>query len=543
LNIIDTLIQPDYAFLFDAYNATGGFKDGRYIVKRPRETMANYEVRQKLSYYLNYVKPVVDSHVNPIFRTEAVRDWDGRKEETDKLFSLFFNNIDTVGTTLPKFMKSTAAEAKLYGSALVVVDNVKDQPTTMADAIAARACPYAYVVLPQDVTDFKVNKAGVLTEITYSVAGDGSGSGGDQKEVWTWTATTWKCSAAGETGNKEGTHNLKRVPVIPLLGAKAKPGKIKPLSEFWGIAKTNARIFNLCSEIDELITKQAFSIFTYPMGANSSKETIKEMLVGTENVVGYDGTCSNAPGFATPDAMPLEQLQSYLDRLIGEIYRMAQQSHVTGVETKASGKAKQWDFESSNQTLSDFAHNIESTEKAIVELYELWASAKVGYISEYPNDFGIIDIAAALDEVTKALDLKIGGRFNLEVKKKAVKVFLNTIKEKDFDLVIADLEKTAQNEAYSQDNDPMSAIVTLLEAVAAEKVSPEAAAQLMQSFYGMTEDAAKKLLEAQSTIIGVAAEKQLAADQAAAEAAAQAKEVQNDKTIPKDEKAPANVGA
>ncbi|WP_373665379.1 hypothetical protein SPSIL_057440 [Sporomusa silvacetica DSM 10669] len=112
--IVDIIANPDYRFLEDFYYATGGFKHGDYIVKRPRETLENYEVRKQLSYYLNYVKPVVDSHVNPIFRTEAARDWGGRRDtNSSNLFSLFCDNVDTVKTKLPKFMKRAARIAKL----------------------------------------------------------------------------------------------------------------------------------------------------------------------------------------------------------------------------------------------------------------------------------------------------------------------------------------------------------------------------------------------------------------------------------------------
>ena len=448
MNVVESVTQSDYQFLEDAYKGAGGFKNGTYLIKRPREKEDSFLVRKELCYYLNYVKPVVDSHVNPIFRKEAARDWGGRKEDSGTvLFSRFYDDIDTVKTKLPKFMKRAARIAKLHGAAFIVVDNVKDQPGTMADVLSKRAFPYAYIVKPSQVTDYTVNKAGVLTGITYSVAGDGSGSSGEQKEVWTWTTEKWTCSGSG-TGatEKNGPNTIGRIPVVPLLGAEADPGDLKPLSEFYAIARTNKRIFNLCSEIDELITKQAFSIFTYPLGPNSDMNTVKEMLVGTENAVMYDGSVGNPPGYATPDGMPLEQLRAERADLIKEIYRMAQQSHTTGVETKASGVAKAWDFEGANQTLSGFASNCEAAERAVADLFEAWSGEKVSYEVNYSDDFGIVDITAALDEVSKALDLGIGGKFDTAVKKKAVDVYLNDLDEDEFDVVMADIEARGELE-------------------------------------------------------------------------------------------------
>ncbi|AJQ26908.1 hypothetical protein [Pelosinus fermentans] len=504
--IVDLIANPDYRFLEDSYYATGGFKDGEYIVKRPRESVDNYNVRKQLSYYLNYVKPVIDSHVNPIFRTDASRDWGGRKENNgSNLFSLFYENVDTVKTKLPKFMKRAARIAKLHGAAFIVVDNVSDQPGSMAEVLKTRAFPYAYIVKPHQVTDYTVNKAGALTSITYTIAGDNSGSNGKSKEVWTWTQSTWKCSGQ-DTTEKTGPNLIHKVPVVVLLGAEADPGELKPQSEFYSIAKTNKRIYNLCSEIDEIITKQTFSILTYPMGPSADQDKVKEMLTGTENAVCYDGTVSNSPAYISPDSAPLEQLRLERKELVQEIYRMAQQSHVTGVETKASGVAKSWDFEQTNQTLADFANNCEAAEYGIAELFGLWTKAEVYYQSKYSDDFGIVDIVSELDGVGKALDLNIGGRFNTAVKKKAVDVYLNDLPEDEFDAVVDDIDATAKDETYKFDGDSVTSAVEILTAVASKAIAPEAAVIMMQAFFGMTEEIAKSLLAAQEKVIGLGGE-------------------------------------
>lgn len=529
--------NEDYLFLEDSYKATGGFKDGRYIVKRARETVANYEVRQQLSYYLNYMKPVIDSHVNPIFRTDAARDWGGRREKLN-LFSAFYEDVDTVKTSLPRFMKRAAKMAKLLGVAFIVIDSVAEQPGSMAGVLKERAFPYAYLLKPSQVTDYSVNKAGVLTSITYSVTADGSGSSGRVQEVWEWTTTTWKCNDP-KGAEKTGTHNLGVVPVIPLLGVDADPGQLKPQSDFYAIARTNKRIFNLCSEMDEIITKQTFSILTYPMGPNTDSQNVKELMTGTENALAYDGTVSSGPAFISPDAAPLEQLRLERTELIQEIYRMAQQSHTTGVETKASGVAKEWDFESANQSLSDFANNCEACEQAIATLFGLWANTDVQYESKYSDDFGIVDVTAALDEVGRALDLNIGGEFNRATKKKAVEVYLNDIPEDDYDAIMADIDETAKDEAYKFDGDPVASAVEILTGVANKTIDPEAAIIMMQSFFGMPAETAQSLLDAQAKIIGVAqADAQKAAlDTAQAQAdiaAQQAKEaLANDKKTDK----------
>jgi hypothetical protein len=78
-------------------------------------------------------------------------------------------------------------------------------------------------------------------------------------------------------------------------------------------------------------------------------------------------------------------------------------------------------------------------------LFERWTGGStVNYSCVYPDDFGIVDIAEALDEITKALDLQIGGLFQKEVKKKAVEVYLADLPEDRFDAVMDDIDKQTE---------------------------------------------------------------------------------------------------
>jgi len=435
--VIEITPLTDHKFLSDAYYGKGGFKDGFYLIPHPRETPEKYARRKALAYYLNYVAPVVNSHVNPVFRKEPEREW-----KENQLFSTFMEDADTLGTSFTRFMKRAALIAKLQAVAFIVIDNVSDQPGNMADVLQQRALPYAYIVQRNHVIDYKANKAGRLIEISYKVESEISLTA-VTTDTWTWTTTTWSCQYSDGT-KKEGTHSLKRLPIVPLYSRPMEPGKVLPQSEFYNIAKTNQRLYNLCSEIDEIIRNQAFNILTYPLPEGETE--IKEIVVSTENVLGYDGTLSNKPGYISIETGPLEQLRAERKDLVEEIYRMAELSHVTGVETKESGVAKQWDFEQANQVLSDFALNCEETERDIARVFELWTNTKIDLSCKYSDDFGIVDVSAALDEVGKALDLQIGGKFDMEVKKKAAVVYLNDLPEDQFDAIIKDIEQQREEQ-------------------------------------------------------------------------------------------------
>ncbi|MDU2064418.1 MAG: hypothetical protein E6713_06200 [Sporomusaceae bacterium] len=485
----------DYKFLEDAYYGQGGFKTGDYLVPHIRETPEKHLRRKRLAYYLNYVSVVVNSHVNPVFRKNPERQW-----QTNDLFSRFIDDVDTQGTPMSRWMKEAGRQAKLHGVCFLVMDNVADQPMNMADVIKNRAFPYVYMVTRKQVTNCVCNKVGQITEFSYTVAAESSFGSATKTETWMWTSTDWLCQRADGTIHA-GTHGLGHCPVVPLLSRKSSPGKLMPQSEFYNIAQSNLALYNLCSEIRELQRAQAFAILTYPLSDDGQdKEDAAELVVGPENMLPYDGTLSNRPEYIAPPAEQLQQLREERSDLIKEIFRMAELSHVTGVETKNSGVAKAWDFEQANQVLADFALNCQDAEIKLAILFELWTNKKVGYTCKYSDDFGIVDVAGELDEVAKAIDLNVSPEFNVEAKKKAVAAYLNDIPEDRYDAVIADIEARAQDERYTADGTQMSDAITLLSDVSAGTVAPEAAVIMFIAFFGMDATKAQEMVDSQKAL-------------------------------------------
>ncbi len=435
-------ITDNYRLLEDAYAGTGGFLDGGYLIPHVRETLDKYIRRKALSYYANYVKAVVNSLVNPIFRKDAVRNWEGKNSDS-QMFSKFQVDVDRKGTNIKRFMKKALKKAKLHGVCFIVVDNVGEQPETMAGALEKRAFPYAYLVFPKQVKEYECNEDGVLISITYETYSRRfSGSASNITTRWTWTETTWKREKEGKTVEQE--HSLGVVPVIPLFGVDADDGDMLPIGELLAIARINLTIFNLCSELRELLRNQAFSILCLPITEAIDYAGIEELKTGTDNALNFDGNGS-PPVFITPSAEQAALLQNELSRLVEEIYRLASLSSVVGVQQKTSGVAKQWDFENTNQSLSDMAENCQEAERKMAVLFEKWTGSQIGYSCIYPDDFGIVDVTEALDDVTKALDLNIGGVFDKEVKRRAVEVYLSDLPEERFDAVMDDIDQQAND--------------------------------------------------------------------------------------------------
>lgn len=455
-----TLTVETYTLLRDAYEGNGGFSAGAYIIQHKRENETNYQVRQQVAYYLNYVQPVVNSHVNPIFRKDPARSWDG----ANKFWLEFINNVDMFGSGMSKFMKQAGFLAKLFGVAFIVMDNFKEanQSNNQADAIKNRQFPYIYAVTPDRVVGYTVDNFNKLTSITYTEpledtsatpptalsiateAASGKGQRGTSNEVQyrCWTTTEWVVIKKDGTIIDQGTHDLGRVPVIPLFSKNVIPGVVIPDSEFFAIAKTNLRLYNMCSELDEILRNQAFSILTYP-----GKE-VPALTIGVNNAIGYNGSEVHfAPAFIAPPSGPAEVIMQQMDRLIVEMYRMAMLTHVSGGKSEArTGAAKAWDFEVTNQVLADFATNCENAERDMANLFTLWTepgrdlSAKpIEYKCMYSDDFSIRDTEQELTEATMALSLKIGGKFDIAVKQKVAAVTLKDSPDVDLDEIKQDI--------------------------------------------------------------------------------------------------------
>ena len=442
----------DYQLLKDAYYGSGGFADGSYLVQHKRERVDKYTTRRALSYYLNYVAPCVNSHVDPIFREEISRDWSGGAH---KLFEAFVKDTDMNGTDIQEMAKRAALGAKLYGVNFMVMDNLSDQPDTVEKALQQRAFPYCYTVEPSRVVDYETDAYGRLTSFSYTepVPDDEKTEthridGKDEYNIRTWTTTGWKLTNGdGSKVLGSGEHNLGRVPVVIWRSRDMDRQIIQP-SEFLSIVKTNNHIFQLCSWLSEILQNQAFSILTYPVESISGEKS--NLIIGTDNALAFPADASNTPAFIAPSADPATMITNQIDRLIQEIYRMANLTLVTGVQKQQSGVAKAWDFERTNQTLSNFASNCQSSEEDMGALFALWVGSDLTYTVAYPTDFALLDVADELTNAEMAVSLQLGSTFLQEVAKKIIDAYLPGLDPEIYDKIMQEIAANGMDVLQSQ---------------------------------------------------------------------------------------------
>lgn len=438
----DGILVDKYELLDNAYRASGGFEDGSYLIPYPSERAEKYLRRKHMAYYINYVKPVVDAHINPVFKNPPTR------EGMSSTFQQFVNNVDGNGTSLTRFMKKSSIRAKLHGVEFIVVDMEaleEGEFLTQKQMLDNRIYPYLYLVSPKQVQNYYTDKFGRLMSITYTVQNttlDTDGNAKEVNEIWTWTKDNCRREI---NGNKVDIPNkLGIIPIIPLYGATNDTDDLLVQPDVLSIGKVAFAIYNGCSELRELHRRQAFSILTYPIDEEDDYENGTDPIqIGTSDCLLYRASTGSAPAFITPPTSSSDVILNEINFCIKEVYRMANMRMITGVsQYNVSASAKQQDSENLYREIDEMAQNIQEAEYKVAQVFARYLNESMeNYVVVYTPEYGIADITETLNSATTALTMNICAEFNEEVKKQVIKTVLSDVDSR----VVSDiLEKFKQ---------------------------------------------------------------------------------------------------
>ena len=430
-----------YQLLRDAYFGTGGFETGAYLSKHKRESDEDYAFRRNNAYYLNYFAPIVNALVDPIFKKNPLRDYHGSAERFIKNFSL---DTDAAGTSIQIFIKRAAVMAKVYGISFIVVDNARNVDSrSQQEMLQRRQFPYAYVLEPDNLEEYGIDKTGDLEYIKFKEIAHIE-SGTIQYRYVYFDRTAWKIWGDG-IALQQGTHNLGCVPVVPLFSRMLEQKTMRPAPELLPIARTAKALYNHCSWLGEILRNQTFPLLTIP------SLDAKDLVIGTNNALGYNPDYSHEPNFIAPPSDPATILQNQIASLVQEMYRMANLSFVISTtQNNNSGIARQWEFERTNQQLSNFAAQCAHAETAIMNLVAKWVNEDITYTVAYPDNFGIVDVTEELTQAQAVLDMGLGDGLREEVLKKVLAAYCPDIPDERFDELVEQLQKQTDNKTHAE---------------------------------------------------------------------------------------------
>lgn len=417
-----------YKLLDDAYRGSGGFEDGTYLVPFPVEKGDKYARRQDLAYYINFIKPIIDSHVNPIFKSDPVRD------NMSDTFKLFLNNVDGNNTTLTRFMKKAAIRAKLHGVEFIVIDAPKVDPNirlTKKQVAEERLYPYLYLVSPSQVSKYARDKFGRLISITYNVQNEIIDENGESKsitETWTWTDSVCKKQVGDDIETVENT--IGKIPVIPLYGVLNATDDLIPQSDLYGIAKSSFTLYNQLSSLSCINRNQGFSILLYPIGEEDEYEDPENdpIRVGVSDTLLYRNG-QQAPEFISPSKNPSDMIIQEINLIIKEIFRQANLTFMNQQNiSNVSGLAKKWDNLQLFRTILDLAENLQATERLLGILFGKYMNEDMdNYYVTYNKEYGVVDPSEILANALTTFGFNISDGLNYELKKKVIRAMTDDL--------------------------------------------------------------------------------------------------------------------
>lgn len=429
-----------YQLLRDAYFGSGGFETGAYLSKHKRESEEDYTFRRNNAYYLNYFAPIVNALVDPIFKKNPLRDYHGSAERIIKSFSL---DADAVGTNIQIFIKRAAVMAKVYGISFIVVDNARNVDSrSQQEMLQRRQFPYAYVLEPDNLEEYGIDKTGDLEYIKFKEIAHIE-SGTIQYRYVYFDRISWKIWGDG-IALQQGTHNLGRVPVVPLFSRMLEQKTMRPTPELLPIARTAKALYNHCSWLGEILRNQTFPLLTIP------SLDAKDLVIGTNNALGYNPDYSHEPNFIAPPSDPATILQNQIASLVQEMYRMANLSFIISTtQNNNSGIARQWEFERTNQQLANFAAQCAHAETAVMNLVAQWVNEDITYTVAYPDNFGIVDVTEELAQAQAVLDMGLGDGLREEVLKKVMAAYCPDMPDERFDELVEQLQKQTDDKTHA----------------------------------------------------------------------------------------------
>lgn len=422
-----------YAQVLYTYNSSHGYRDNSYLIFFPREEW--YQERQK--YSLRSVaafRSVVDAMVQPVFEKPAMRQSD------NPLFDMFIQNADNTGTSVQDMVETALTHARMLGVTFLVMDNFPDasEPSTLADVIKNRKCPYVYEKMPQEVYKWKCTSWGKLEWITFNERQDKIQDPDHtdkfiirnyyrrfdyfKSEIYYEEQDKSKVGEFKEIIESESYHNLGYLPVYPIMDfVKSNNLTNFPTPILADLANMSFVLYNMESWI-LLLDVYCFPILTLP------PQDGQQISLSANNAIEVSNDAKFAPAFISPPTNCLEVLLKSADRIEDKIYKAANQLGVSGskVHSMASGVSKEWDFRASNSLLSKTASAAKRVEEWFAKTFADYTRTEVTYIVDYPSEF--VE-AYSNQRIEKIIELAktpgIPESFSRELWKEAAKVFFD----------------------------------------------------------------------------------------------------------------------
>lgn len=371
---------------FDA-NGRASLSGASYLVQYPRESDAKYARRCEVAWYASPLAAACSRFVGYISTRAPTREY------PHDLFAVMADDVDGKGNSIEVFWHQFMTQAKARGSLLLLVDMPAALAPNLAAQMQTRSVPFWTVIAPELITDFAVGEDGKFDFAEFS----GNFSAGDGERipcVWHFDRSSWWATDEKDKAKlAEGEHRLGECPLLIFT----EGGDFPHFGPFAAIADLSKRLFNLDSELDEILRSQTFSLLTMQVPDDATNEQkmaaakVAGETIGTNNLMAHTGT---TPAFIAPPDGPARVYLDRIDKLRGQIDEIG--LSVATVNQAESGIAMQMRFQTINAELSRFSTRIEDLERRAWDMSRRWLGMQKMPTIHWPRDFNVADVQVEL---------------------------------------------------------------------------------------------------------------------------------------------------
>lgn len=471
--------EPEWRKAHDVYEGTGGFMDPArpYLMPHPREWLdhslpvkdAQERVigavpnpnpvqpsrklitRRKIARYENIAEAILGSVFGALFRQQPARTF-GKAgaapttAEKVRKIQQWYANTDGRHTTLDRAVADGWIAAAVFGHMAFLVEPASDVAETAADQGLPRLRAYT----PLDIADWITDADGKLVAVRLLEAEprrDFTVAAKPRLQVREVTETYWALYDSKYNLVEWAEHKMGRLPIALLYGRR-RP--LTPLigKSIMGDPNNYIDLYNLHSEIRELLRNQTFAVLNVPIGPEGNVEEEQAKMgsqSGTANVV----FSSQAISYVSPEGTNVAVYHETTDRLQRSIYRLAKAAWEGDSKVAESADSRRIKRDEQHQTLAVYAGECQRTDDELVELAyramhgaDGWERAKQADepMTQYPVEFTPSDVDEVVARVAEGIALDLGPTATKALKKATARQLLPGLSDKEFATIDAEID-------------------------------------------------------------------------------------------------------
>ena len=367
-----------------------------YLVKYPRESDVKYARRCEVAFYASPLARVTSRFAGYLSTKEVMR------EINQDAMRAIADDVDGKGNSLDVFWQQFMLDFKARGSMLLLIDSPNVQATNQAEQAANRLYPFWMPIQPEKVTEYELGDDGKFDFVEFSGR---YAVGGEWKDViYRFDRSAWVVKARdGKATLTDGEHGLGECPVL----AATELGDYPSYGPFSAVADLAKRLYNMDSELDEILRAQTFSILTQQVPDGSSDQQkldaakVAGETIGVSNLLVHTG---QQPAFIAPPDGPASVYMERIRDMRDQIREIGMD--VADSNQSESGKAKQLRFQALNGELAKFSERMEDLERRAWDLTAKWLGMDAVPAVSWPRDFNISDVMVELEILA---DMRAGG--------------------------------------------------------------------------------------------------------------------------------------